>query len=467
MDLVVLQDWKYPITNVGPLYVPDDAVGRHNASPYQFPSPKQPGVYTPIALVEGYNSLIWKESFRTSGTFELKTYDIEATLTKLPKGTLVSLMDTDEVYIVTTRHISTDDDGMDVLTIGGLSVLSFTLENRLTWAYTTESPAVRATNVNIVFKIPDHLSFVLWGGLVFPHAEGGYPNKPFELPPDEIPVPHTAISQSVLDKDEWYKTEWPPPLETRLVSTSGLLELSQKYGVRTIRPKGKTALIYRPNLASLRGEGGTTLTNNIDKMLFDIYQGVDRTLENDNRIVFRYDSGDIKSSEYLDSIEEHKNVVNSHAEVDPTKTGTGMTPNLMPPVVSRLIKGSPATDAQGNPIFSSLTAPLPPGGLNYRMGEFASSAKVRDFGLKQETEARLREDGFKFLKENKEIELLTAEISPNTQYKYKDHYDLGDIVYVKGKYGSLQKMVIAEYTRTSDTSGESGYPTLMRWEEPK
>lgn len=468
MDLITLKDWVYPITPTGvPVYRPDDGVGRHTNPAYSTPTTPQSGVYRPNELVENFDSLIWKEGFRTSGSFELKTYDIEATMAKLPKGTLVSLRDADEVCIVTTHHIDTDAEGQDVLTVSGTSLLVHILDNRPTWSY-QENPSnlssTNATRVNMVFRIPDHLAFILWAGIVFPHAEGGFPTskKPFELPMNII-VPHTAITISIAHRGDYYRAEWPPPLQSRLASVNEILELDQRYGVRTIRPKSTSALIYRPSINNLRGEGATTFTENITKLRFDVYQGVDRTGGND-RIMFRHDAGDIESSQYLSSIQGTKNVAATHFEVDPEKFNS-----LQPPVFSYNVwPGDGKVDSAGNPLPQDVDARKYVTGIGFAMGEVESSVKIptTDSGLTDIAVSRLLSDGVKYLKENKELDLLTAEISAQTQYKYKQDYELGDVVFVQGKYGTAQKMLVSEYTRTFDSSGVSGFPTLVRWEDP-
>lgn len=469
MDLVTLKDWIYPVTPVGtPPYAPDDGVRRHTNPFYETPSPYQPGVYDPDLLVENYDSLIWKEGFRSSGSFELKTVDIEATRAKLPKGMLVSLRDTNEVCIVTTHHIGTDDMDRDILTVKGTSFLVWLLENRPTWAY-QHNPAnptnTSAERINLVFQIPDHLAFIIWAATVFPHAEGGYPtsHKPFELPMNII-VPHVAVSQTIAIKGDYFRTEWPPPIETRLTSVNGILELDQKYGIRTIRPKNLSALVYSPTINGLRGEGATTVTHNITKMLFDVYQGRDLTV-GENRVIFRQDSGDITTSEYISSIEGYRVMVSTHFDVDGTKFN-----NLQPPTVSILAwQGDAQLDVSGNPVPNpNADARKYIAGKDFTMGDFASNVTIppNDGGLTDATLARIQSDAFKYLREHKDLDLMTAEISQHTQYKYKQDYDLGDIVFVQGKYGTVEKMLVTEYTRTSDANGISGFPTLVRWDNP-
>lgn len=469
MDLITLHDWVYPTSTANgvPVYAPDDGVGRHTNLGYSSPSPYQKDVYRPKEMVENFDSLIWKEGFRTSGGFELKTYDIEATMKKLPKGTLVSLRDADEVCIVVSLSISTDVAGQDVLTVKGLNLLVHLMENRPTWSY-QENPLnptrVNANRVNMVFRIPDHLAFILWAGIVFPHSEGGYPtsHKPFELP-ENIIVPHTVVTVSIATRGDYYRAEWPPPIQSRLTSINEILELDQRYGVRVIRPKSTEALVYTPSINSLRGEGATVGYENISKLRFDVFQGRDLSQGND-RIMFRYDSGDIKSSEYLSSIETVKRVVATHFDVDEEQFD-----NLEPPVFSYNVwPGDAKVDSQGAPVYQNVEARKYVAGIKFAMGEVQSSVKLptTDIGLSDVAVSRLLSDGVKYLQKNREVDLLTAELSTQTQYKYKQDYDLGDIVFVQGKYGVPQKMLVSEYTRTYDSTGISGYPTLVRWEDP-
>uniref|UniRef100_A0AAU8GQY9 Minor tail protein n=1 Tax=Gordonia phage Petito TaxID=3158876 RepID=A0AAU8GQY9_9CAUD len=470
MDLITLYDWNYATTPTGvPPYVPEDGVGRYNLS-YSTPSPIQPDVYRPNRLVENYTSLIWKESFRQQGGFELKTYDIENTLKLLPLHTLVSLRDTDEVYIVTVNHIGSNEANEDVLTVKGISFLSYLLDNRPTWAYQGGPPdKVNAENVNLVFQIPDHLAFVLWGGIVFPFAEGGFPNtgKGFELPMNAI-VPHTAISQTIhTDKGSWYRTEWPPPLESRYSTVNAVLELDQSFGVRAIRPKNMDAKIYRPYFNSLRGEGFTENETSLTKLLFDVYEVRDLTVGED-RVMFQYLSGDITNSEWISSIETYKNMVSSYSEVPPHLLGAN---TAFPPYVNRLVWEDDAKvdSTTGEPIVGDPDARKYKAGKTFQMGLNDASLGLGDAITEwpEAAEARLRSRGLKYLREQNALEMLTADISPLTQYKYKQHYNLGDAVMVHGKYGNPQKMVISEYTRTSDSSGITGYPTLVRWEDPE
>lgn len=471
MDLVKLNDWVYPVTAAGvPVYIPQDAVGRYN-NQWSTASPVQPGVYRPNELIENFTSLIWKESFRLTGEFEMKTYAIADTLAKLPLHSLVSLRDSDEVYVVTSRHVGSNGDNEDVLTIKGMPIIKFILDNRPTWAFLGPGPAdkVQTENVNLVFQIPDHLAFVLWAAFVFPFSEGGFPNtsKSFDLPFNAI-VPHTAVAQTLVKgKGSWYRTEWPPPQESRLTTLEQVLELDQRFGVRALRPNTASATIYRPYFNSLRGEGFTTVENNISKLLLEVFETRDLSTGPD-RVMFQYQSGDITSSEWIESIETYKNAVNSYSEVPPAVLGAK---TAFPKVKSRLLWEDDARvdSTTGEPIVGDPDVRKYRAGLHFQMGLVDASVGLPDAVTTwpDVAEAKVRSSGFKYLREQNELEMLTAEISPLTQYKYGQHYRLGDVLLVQGKYGTPQKMVVSEYTRTADETGISGYPTLIKWVDPE
>lgn len=470
MDLVTLQNWVYPESTSDPLpYYPDDAVGRL-PPPTITPTPVQPGVYKPDKLVEGYHSLVWKESFRLNGEFQLKTHEIEQTLAVLKKGTLVSHLETDDICIVTTHHIATDDTGKDVLTVTGRNLLTHILDNRISWAYGSGPSSDNrnaAVNVNLIFKIPDHLVFLLWSSIVFPHSEGGYQNtqKAFELPFNII-VPHTAITYSVSssNKGDSYRTAWPPPMESRLDSVKALLDLDPRFGIKLLRPAKWSGRVFRPSLNSLRGEGSTSTVSNTDKIFVDVYDAIDRTLENYNRVVFRHDSGDIDSSEYLSSVKDFKNVVNAYTEIKPNAFGTAANQISNPPYLSTLVwPGDSRTTAAGSPLPKDLEARKYVAGIGYLMGEVSVTTEMKEKGFTDVEFSKIYAAGEVYLKEHEKVSMVTADISPYSQYVYKKQYDLGDVVLVYGKYGEPEKMQVSEYTRTEEVTGESGFPTLIRW----
>ena len=58
------------------------------------------------------------------------------------------------------------------------------------------------------------------------------------------------------------------------------------------------------------------------------------------------------------------------------------------------------------------------------------------------------------------VNLIDGEVLPTGQFIFRQHYDLGDLVEVKGYSGITQKARVLEYIRSKDATGEKAYPTL-------
>jgi hypothetical protein len=68
--------------------------------------------------------------------------------------------------------------------------------------------------------------------------------------------------------------------------------------------------------------------------------------------------------------------------------------------------------------------------------------------------------GDEALAENRKQVLIETSIVPNSRYKYRKNYNIGDIVYIAGNYGISSKMRVVEYAEFWDESGETGVPTV-------
>lgn len=58
------------------------------------------------------------------------------------------------------------------------------------------------------------------------------------------------------------------------------------------------------------------------------------------------------------------------------------------------------------------------------------------------------------------LSLISAKISEKSPYRYKIHYDIGDLVTVAGEFGPPQDMQVTEHILTVDKHGIRGYPSL-------
>ena len=68
--------------------------------------------------------------------------------------------------------------------------------------------------------------------------------------------------------------------------------------------------------------------------------------------------------------------------------------------------------------------------------------------------------GFESLSTQKSINISSINVSKSTQYNYREHYDIGDIVSISGNYGIIEQRRVIEYVEIEDENGEVGYPTL-------
>jgi len=64
------------------------------------------------------------------------------------------------------------------------------------------------------------------------------------------------------------------------------------------------------------------------------------------------------------------------------------------------------------------------------------------------------------LANNNYIKTVDGEIVPQTQFKYGQHYGMGDIIELQGLSGTLQRARVTEYIRSQDATGERAYPTI-------
>lgn len=59
-----------------------------------------------------------------------------------------------------------------------------------------------------------------------------------------------------------------------------------------------------------------------------------------------------------------------------------------------------------------------------------------------------------------ELNMAQVTISPETQFRFRRDYNIGDIVAVAGNYGAVTLRRVTEYTEVEDENGESGQPIL-------
>lgn len=378
--------------------------------------------FLPEKLIENYTSLIWTERYMTAGEFELRTPRIAETMELLPEGQFVSLRDSLEVMMVETHVIDVDEDGNHVLTVSGRTFETF-LENRVMLGFLRDP-----WDTLQPYSSAGVSCLVSWNGLV--NATGHEPTRTGQLKNTHDAIPGIVVTDSTTHAET--PKIWTLEVGQVYEKLLGFLELGD-LGIRMIRPTNQTANVVTFNVSTTEARGTIqeTVTNNIQQLRLDIYKGLDRTRNNGVRepVLFHYNSGHVETPQYLFSIKGTKNMVrvitsfrwlnvyaNGTEPPDPVPTGMNLR-------VLHMDGGEPGDEGQ----------------------EFLPLAI-------QKAQLELK-------KFNRSV-IFDGAISLLSPYKYNEQYRLGDIVTLAAEYGFEASMLVAEYVRTEDETGDRGYPTL-------
>lgn len=175
---------------------------------------------------------------------------------------------------------------------------------------------------------------------------------------------------------------------------------------------------------------GFKVTYNNGEMIFEIYQGTDRSYNQTNNpfVIFSPDFDNLLNSTYRRETANYKNVCLVYSETQRTASGH-------------------ATQAVGTGF-----------GLNRR--ETFVDAGNEDTG--EDYWERLISKGREVLSETTLTETFEAEIEPT--YKYGEDYFLGDIVQLENEYGVKATARIMEIIENEDESGYTCIPTFKTLE---
>jgi hypothetical protein len=159
-----------------------------------------------------------------------------------------------------------------------------------------------------------------------------------------------------------------------------------------------------------------------------IHPGEDKS----NSVAFSYTNGDLASANYLWSNKTRKNaalITGKWVENRVQGAATGYDRRMM------LLDGS---------AFDTIYTAMP------------SAGAIQD-GIRAAMAVRANE----ILATQKDVNIANVEISKtSSSYKYREDYNVGDIIAVEGNYDASTKMRVIEYVEIEDETGQVGYPTL-------
>lgn len=385
-----------------------------------------PSTFYGDAVVEGYSSMVWTERYLPSGDFEMRSPMTSNMRSLIPEDSLISLIDTDEVMIVDTHTIETDEAGNDELVATGRSYETV-LEQRI-----LRSMGGHGNPWQMPSAMPPYAAAaqVIWNAVCNTHSVDMTIATDYGVNALER-IPNVAVSfstQNTYGLDS-FQTWWLEAGEVYPIVLDFLGRIN--WGIRCRRPKNNyDAVTYTQMIDILVNRAITIPAERPDSLWIDVYDGVDRSMGQDVRpkISFDYESGDLEGIRYLFSNKNLKNIahvsspignVDVYADDAVSPYLAGMARRLM-----YLDGGSPG---------------------NIPLEEFVSA-------MVQKGEVELA-------KQNR-IALMEASIAATSMYKYNLDYRLGDWVTLTGDYDFKQKMLVNEYVRTEDSNGDHGYPML-------
>lgn len=159
-----------------------------------------------------------------------------------------------------------------------------------------------------------------------------------------------------------------------------------------------------------------------------IHDGTDKT----QSVRFSWKRGDIETAKYFWSNRNHRNAA----------------------YVSSKFQGRYMNNAADFPEPSGLTRRVAHFYLDDIATKPTTPTQVTDLNK------RLKNRAKKKLGKLSNNQILEATISKDSKFKFMQHYNIGDKVYLLGNYGVSSAMRVVEYILSEDKSGSFGYPVL-------
>lgn len=422
--------------------------------------------YLPDMVFDQYSSFVWTERFGVFGDFELRSPNIDHYYNNLPLGTLISHRKTEAVSIVETISIQENEDNSEEIVLTGRTAESVFTQRHV------EAPYGKKRLMAKTYSTTGAAGVLMWNA-VDNHTTRDVSRTNIEInstdDPPRMPeggyqisaldrVPNVLITDSVFDDGEnknWWLSEGP--LWPQLEKIMGKSDIS----IRTIRPNKTSGTKFAVGATpGTHGDVIRSFVENITELRFDMYQGLDRSLsQSDNpRVVFNTKRRDVFRPAYLFSEANYKTA----CEIMSSKGGADVYRNSVERAYSGWDRRVTSVDS-GSP--EEPDRPEDPGKnatkqQNDRYEERLASWKNRIANIRERFLEDAKDDALKELKKTRPVSLFTGDISPSAPYRYKTHYNLGDVVTLQGEYGERTKMLVSEYVYAHDREGYREYPGL-------
>lgn len=383
----------------------------------KFESDSEPTNLIHAIAVSGYDSVTWIERYEKAGEFT-----IEAPLSSglnhiLPLGSFISHTRTFDVMIVEDHDVKETSSGDPMLKITGRSMLAL-FDRRTVGASMNWTSSVMNLNP---FIIANNYVYQQLLTLMSTHAEWPICYDQYDdFPYIKTIAPGTPGTLESLEEREI-------PFGSVYDEVVKLLAV-EDLGVRFVRKHA-----FPSKFKLVDGPYGITPSDLTTNSFFIIHDGVDQSEE----VVFTTQSGVVDSAQYLWSIRNKRTAA----------LVTGAHRQLLAELYSP-VSGS---DAE----FSERRI------MHVDGSDIDADWEDANASQRSAMEDRMLRRGLDVLQSNRQIALTSVDISRETNFRYREHYDIGDIVMVRGSYSEGSKMRIVEFAEIEDKNTYVAYPTLQ------
>lgn len=332
-----------------------------------------------VDVIDQYESLIWTDRYYEAGDFEIYTAASIKNLQKYQEDYYIISDETEHGMIIESNEIDCDLETGNHLIVSGRSFESM-LERRIVWEQTTVSGS-----------LPEAVRKLLNDNVINPKiSQRKISNFLFEDPPEDSPLYQITVSAEYTG-DTVY---------------SAIQALCQSVEC-----------------------GFEVILNNKNEFVFRLYQGTDRSYEQDLNpyVIFSPSFDNIVTSDYIESKKEYYNIALVAGEGE----GAART--------TTVVGDQEATGMLRRELYVDARD------INSQEGNYIPNLQQR---------------GEEKLAEHKIDKTFEGEVDAIRIYKYRENFFMGDLVQLESEYGHNSRARVLEFVYSDDRDGIKTYPTF-------
>lgn len=361
-----------------------------------------------VLTLDNFKSFIWTDVYRGCGDFEVYSSPTEAFLSHAIKDHYIWFRDSEKTMIIETIEIETDADSGNMVSVTGRSLESM-LERRII-----------QSKVSMNANVQDIVERLLTQNVISPgNSKRKIDRFIFERNAD---LEDNAQENA---KDLWVTVDY--------------------YGENLYKVIDELCLLFdlgfKITLQTREWEGFER-----ECFVFTLFRGKDRSYDQTERppVTFSPNFENLLSSKYISSDKNLKNAAWTVVRDNDKENETGYR--------------------SGQFVF--FEDAIEPSGLDRRetFVECSNSSSSSSTTETVEDATVVSQEGLKALKETETTEEFDGEVDPLGQYQFRRDFDIGDIVQITNEYDMHAKTRVVSVTFSSETTGESIYPTFEKIE---